>query len=242
MIYANGSTGNVGIGDYANSSNKLFVNGNADNSETVLRCKVNYSNTSHGTTIITKAISGISTAEAAFGVGVYGEGAYQGLSGYATGSGNSSHHGVYGLADGTGTGKHIGVYGEASGSNSDNWGGYFTAKVFVDELRVGSELQATGYKVKVDGKVICEELRVLDSGSWPDYVFNEDYKLPSLDDVELHIRDNKHLPGIPSACEVEENGIAVGEMQKKLMEKVEELTLYVIELQKQVTDLKKNDK
>lgn len=99
---------------------------------------------------------------------------------------------------------------------------------------------ASGYKLTVDGKVLCEELKVkLRSSGWPDYVFAKNYNLPSLIEVEKFIRDNKHLPNIPSAAEVEANGIEVGDMQKRMMEKIEELTLYVIELQKQVDTLKK---
>jgi hypothetical protein len=95
-----------------------------------------------------------------------------------------------------------------------------------------------GYKLGVDGKVICEELKVKLSQNWPDYVFNDDYKLPSLSDVEHSILTNKHLPGIPSAKEIHEEGLNVGEMQKMMMQKIEELTLYVIDLQKQNDELK----
>lgn len=95
----------------------------------------------------------------------------------------------------------------------------------------------SGYKLSVDGKVVCEELLVQLS-PWPDYVFNADYKLKPLAEVEQFIADNNHLPGVPAACDVEEEGLNVGEMQKIMMEKIEELTLYVIELQKQNESLK----
>ena len=72
------------------------------------------------------------------------------------------------------------------------------------------------------------------SGSWPDYVFAEDYELPSLKEVEASINKYQHLPGVPSASEVSKDGLMVGEMQKILMEKVEELTLYTIAQQKQI--------
>jgi hypothetical protein len=99
---------------------------------------------------------------------------------------------------------------------------------------------ADAYKLAVSGKVICEEVRVkLVSSGWPDYVFADNYKLPSLVDVEQYIRQNKHLPNIPAAAEVEKNGLAVGDMQKRMMEKIEELTLYIIGLQKQLDDLRK---
>ena len=90
----------------------------------------------------------------------------------------------------------------------------------------------SGYKLSVDGKVVCEELLVQLS-PWPDYVFNADYKLKPLSEVESFIQTNNHLPGMPNAKEVETEGLNVGEMQKLMMEKIEELTLYMIELQKE---------
>ncbi len=102
---------------------------------------------------------------------------------------------------------------------------------------------ASAYKLTVTGKIICEELKVkLVSSVWPDYVFDKKYKLKSLSEVEQFILKNKHLPNIPSAVEVEKNGIEVGDMQKKMMEKIEELTLYIIDLQKQVDTLKEKNK
>jgi hypothetical protein len=94
------------------------------------------------------------------------------------------------------------------------------------------------YKLAVNGKVVCEELKVKLSGSWPDYVFNNDYNLLPLGEVRKFIDQHKHLPNIPAAAEIEKKGIEVGDMQKRMLEKIEELTLYVIDLQKQVDDLK----
>ncbi len=74
---------------------------------------------------------------------------------------------------------------------------------------------------------------------WPDYVFGSEYKLKPLADVKTFIAENKHLPNIPSASEIEKNGIQLGDMSKRLMEKVEELTLYILQLQDQVDDMKK---
>ncbi|PXW14310.1 hypothetical protein C8D70_10712 [Chryseobacterium sp. CBTAP 102] len=76
------------------------------------------------------------------------------------------------------------------------------------------------------------------ANGWADYVFNKDYKLNSLETVEKHIEEKGHLPNIPSAKEVEENGINLGEMDAKLLEKIEELTLYVIQLNKEVKELR----
>ena len=85
----------------------------------------------------------------------------------------------------------------------------------------------------VDGKILCEELEVKLSGDWPDYVFADDYELTPLPVLEQTIREQKHLPNIPSAATVEQDGIVVGQMQARMLRKIEELTLYVIELDKQ---------
>ena len=70
--------------------------------------------------------------------------------------------------------------------------------------------------------------------NWPDYVFSDDYTLLSLADLEKSIKENGHLPGLPSARNVEENGFEVADMQKRVVEKVEELALYTIEQQKMI--------
>lgn len=105
------------------------------------------------------------------------------------------------------------------------------------EVCMGTSDIATGYKLSVDGKVACREVLVKASGSWPDYVFAEDYKLLTLKQLEKSVEQNNHLPGIPSAKEVEENGFTLGEMQRLVLEKVEELTLYTIEQGKQIEEL-----
>ena len=76
------------------------------------------------------------------------------------------------------------------------------------------------------------------STPFPDYVFAKDYKLKSLENLESFIKENKHLPNIPSASEVAISGINVGEMQIKQMEKIEEAFLYIIQLKKENEELK----
>lgn len=76
--------------------------------------------------------------------------------------------------------------------------------------------------------------------NWPDYVFEPDYKLLGLDELRAFIKQHKHLPEIPSAKEVEENGVSVGEMNALLLKKIEELTLHMIELKGEIDSLKKN--
>jgi hypothetical protein len=86
-------------------------------------------------------------------------------------------------------------------------------------------------RLSVNGKIRAQEIKVETSG-WPDYVFAKDYQLPSLQETEQHIKDKGHLLGIPSAEEVKANGIDLGEMNAKLLKKIEELTLLLIETDK----------
>lgn len=88
-----------------------------------------------------------------------------------------------------------------------------------------------GYQLAVSGKIKTTEVQVQPS-PWPDYVFSPTYQLPPLSEVEKHIADNGHLKNIPSQGEVTKDGIALGEMNAKLLEKIEELTLYLIEQNK----------
>lgn len=96
-----------------------------------------------------------------------------------------------------------------------------------------------GYKLAVKGNMIAESVVVKLFANWPDYVFTEKYGLMELDEVESYIKENSHLPNVPSAKEVEENGIDLGKMDAVLLQKIEELTLYVIELKKEIEVLKK---
>ena len=89
---------------------------------------------------------------------------------------------------------------------------------------------ATGYAVSIDGKLISEESTVMNSTAWPDYVFEEGYQLMPLEKLKKQISIDKHLPNIPSAAVIEKEGIHLGAMSNKMMEKIEELTLYIIEL------------
>ena len=93
------------------------------------------------------------------------------------------------------------------------------------------------YKLAVEGKIGAHEIVVTTDG-WSDFVFNNDYKLKDLEEVESFIEENNHLPDVPSEKEVMENGIALGEMDAKLLQKIEELTLYMIEQNKETKAMK----
>ncbi len=107
------------------------------------------------------------------------------------------------------------------------------------KLGVGTTQVPSDYKLAVAGKIIAEEVVISQHGSWPDFVFKSDYRLRPLHELEQFVRTNSHLPGIPSANEVEENGLSMGEMQNLLLQKVEELTLYIIEQDKKIKSLEK---
>lgn len=96
-----------------------------------------------------------------------------------------------------------------------------------------------GYKLAVNGNAIFTEVKVKLYANWPDYVFHRNYNLLPLNELETYLQKNKHLPGIPSAKQVEEEGgIELGKMNAKLLEKIEELTLYMIELKKENEKIK----
>jgi len=95
-----------------------------------------------------------------------------------------------------------------------------------------------GYKLAVAGNMIAESVKVKLQAAWPDFVFEKSFALPTLKETETHIKEKGHLPGIPSAAEVKANGIDLGEMNAKLLQKIEELTLHLIDQRREFTELK----
>ena len=95
-------------------------------------------------------------------------------------------------------------------------------------------------KLAVNGGILAKSVRVNTSSTyWPDYVFSPSYDLMSLKELETFVTNNQHLPGVPSANEIgETDQVDLGEMNTLLLQKVEELTLYIIDLQKQIDELK----
>lgn len=100
-------------------------------------------------------------------------------------------------------------------------------------VSIGTTTAPVGYKLAVAGKTVTEEVVVKLQGNWPDYVFADSYELMPLAELERYINQNRHLPEVPSAKEVSDNGVALGEMNATLLKKIEELTLYMIELKKE---------
>lgn len=120
--------------------------------------------------------------------------------------------------------KFHGKIGIGGGGSSDIQFGNFPT--------TSGTVSVSNYRLFVKGGILTEEVRVSLSSTWADYVFQKDYKLPTLKEVENHITQKGHLINVPSAKEVGENGIELGEMAKIQQEKIEELTLYIIEQNK----------
>ncbi|BFP41893.1 hypothetical protein FGF1_27380 [Flavobacteriaceae bacterium GF1] len=167
--------------------------------------------------IYTNQHNGIAKLEIAGGVASFGP-SYSGWSLY-----HSFNH----------TGKDLYVrYGQSGNPNF----------VFKDEGALGIGTTSTGsHKLAVEGSIGAREIKVQASG-WSDFVFHDDYKLATLQEVEAHIQEKGHLQDIPSAQEVMENGIQLGEMNAKLLQKIEELMLYTIAQQKEIQKLKEEVK
>ncbi|HSH67785.1 MAG TPA: hypothetical protein VLB84_18735 [Bacteroidia bacterium] len=150
----------------------------------------------------------------------------------------------------TNTGNYAGVhidgpvlFGWSGGAlGSKNAGSNNIALSWNSAGNVGIGAPNTGpYKLTVEGVLGARALKIT-LASWADFVFNNDYELKSLSEVEDFIKENKHLPEMPTSAEIEKEGLDVGEIQAKQMQKIEELTLYVIELNKKVEKLEKENK
>lgn len=94
------------------------------------------------------------------------------------------------------------------------------------------------HTLSVNGTIKTKEV-IVETAGWADYVFSPEYDLPDLDEVEAHIKERGHLPGIPSAKEVAEKRVSVGELQAKLLAKIEELTLHLIRIEKENRELRR---
>ncbi len=119
---------------------------------------------------------------------------------------------------------------------------YYQGWSAADEALTGTNVVEVPYKnafkgtVAVNGNIRAKEIKV-ETANWPDYVFREGYELRSLEETETYIRENGHLPEVPKAEEVESEGQSLGEMNKILLKKMEEMTLYLIEQEKRIKAL-----
>ncbi len=138
----------------------------------------------------------------------------------------------------------------SNGTNNDGFGNHFMFLADNGKVSIGldpnfinsfNKVTYSGdYQLYVGTGILTEKVRVaVRSGNdWADYVFKDDYNLLALSEVEKHIKEKGHLPNVPSAEDIVQSGINVAEMDAKLLEKIEELTLYVIDLKKENEKIK----
>lgn len=140
----------------------------------------------------------------------------------------------------------FGVFGSTENMEYGFIGGNTTAEspyqspwmVFKNNGNIGIGTTNPGtYKLAVEGTIGARKVKVTAVNPWPDYVFEDNYKLLSIPEMEKYILLHKHLPEIPSAKEVNLEGIELGEMNRKLLQKIEEQALYIIELNKRLSKL-----
>lgn len=132
-------------------------------------------------------------------------------------------------------------------TNTGQYQGPYNYVLFIEDCtgNIGIGTPRAHAKLTVNGNIMAKELIITKSledygEDWPDFVFSKDYELMSLKDLENFINENNHLPNVPSAGEIKTDGIKVMEMNAILLQKVEELSLYIIDLQKQIDELKDN--
>jgi len=150
------------------------------------------------------------------------------------GNNNVSSDPIYTYGGGPGSAALINVNAKPLVLGTNNQG-----KMIIDGAgNVGIGTTSPDAKLAVSGQVHAQEVKVSVAVPGPDYVFEKDYPLTSLEEIKNYIDQNKHLPEVPSAKEMEKNGIQLGEMNMLLLKKIEELTLYVIELKKENDEAK----
>ena len=143
------------------------------------------------------------------------------------------------------------AYVEIAAADPNNSGGGFISlgtegqdRLVVTSLgNVGiGAIDTKGYKLAVAGSAIATSVTVKMQGLWPDYVFEESYRPQSLEELELYVKQNKHLPEIPTATEVKNDGLDLGKINAQLLKKIEELTIILIDQNKRLKVLEKNTK
>jgi len=221
---------------YGLGSLHFAVNGTANNSEATLAdAKM---------TILSNGYVGIGTTTPASLFHINGTGSLAET--IQTTSGDNNSVGLVLKGGATNATWSIATNSSSTSGNADDFiifksAGSVGPKVIVRDngnVLIGKNLQGNpNYKLDVNGSARANEIVVNSNGA--DFVFDKNYALPKLSDVKTYIDKNKHLPEIPSAQEMQTNGMSLGEINTKLLQKVEELTLYLIEKDKEVTELRK---
>jgi hypothetical protein len=258
-LTTNPSTGNVGVGT-ATPTERLEVMGNIKlNALGSLRINGSYFSPDQGGSILLKGTSATSTPylnfnkfdDTAYARFIYRNGTGLALEGTKL---NMDNLGIEFLHSTYGSGYGAKIYGvdEANGYTSMRFGVRANNAIFNDLMKIRTDGKIgigvgnfptnslyNNYKLFVTGGILADEVRVTlsSSGTWADYVFASDYQLPTIGEVEAFIKENKHLPNVPSAAQVEAEGINVADMARIQQEKIEELMLYIIQQNKRIEAL-----
>ncbi|MFO7657402.1 MAG: CUB domain-containing protein [Bacteroidales bacterium] len=233
-IYYDYNNGNVGIGT-ATPSAYLHVSKSLNTSAEVRGEKIDLTNSGsghvYGMDLNVENTYGMGDA---YGLKTVANNSYDGISygGYFNAENNVGN--AYSVFAITSSNYARAIYGKATGQSS--YAGYFEGNgYFSGNVGIGTTNFGDG-KLAVNGKILATEVEVK-VFPWSDYVFTKDYKLRTIEEVADFISENGHLPEVPSAKEVEENGLKLGEMNAILLKKIEELTLYIIDLEKRFQEL-----
>jgi len=147
------------------------------------------------------------------------------------------------MSDDANRGWTWGVYGQTPIAALNTEGTFQLDKdLFVLGMaKIGNVTTPSGFRLYVEDGILTERLKIASVGSneWPDFVFYKDYQLNSIYEVEEFIAEQKHLPNVPSAKDVSENGIDLAEMDAVLLRQIEELWLHMIEVKKENEALRK---
>jgi hypothetical protein len=227
-----------------NTSNDGFIVGVGADSQGVILNRENtgidfYTNNIKRVLIANNGYVGVGTDTPSFPLSLFG----------STSSGTYAQFAHIGTGNTSNDGFIVGVGSDSQGVilNRENTGiEFYTNNIkrvlITNNGYVGIGTVNPDSRLTVNGDIHATEVKVTSSVPAPDYVFAPDYKLKSLKEVEEFINKNSHLPEIPSAKEIEKNGLFLAEMNMNLLKKVEELTLYMIEQSKEIETLKKENK
>ncbi len=222
------NNGNVGIG-ISNPETKLHVDNGVitSGSTSATYGSLQFVGNYQGNNVLNTYGSQYSTGATSIGYAVKQK---NGSSGFVSSAENASFKKGMLLIDG-----ELEFLNASASQNSIDSDVSLTSRFIINEngdVGIGTT-NTYGHKLAVDGTAIFEEVQVKMSENWADFVFEPDYNLRTLEETEQFIAKNGHLPDIPSAKQVEKEGISLGEMDAKLLQKIEELTLYMIEMKKE---------